>query len=107
MTTKGTWNSEGSVRRGDGEAEPRPDRYNALGARIVGELGEALDMVESGGDTRVMTNIPEGRASCGYSPLWALWFIRGCTASRARFRSIAILRLLLPPPAIYCYGERE
>ena len=32
----------------------RPDRYNALGARIVGELGEALDAVEESGDARVM-----------------------------------------------------
>jgi enoyl-CoA hydratase/carnithine racemase len=31
----------------------RPDRYNALGARIVGELGEALDTVEGDGDARV------------------------------------------------------
>jgi enoyl-CoA hydratase/carnithine racemase len=32
----------------------RPDRYNALGARIVGELGEALDTVEGDGDARVL-----------------------------------------------------
>jgi enoyl-CoA hydratase/carnithine racemase len=32
----------------------RPDRYNALGARIVGELGEALDAVEGSGNARVM-----------------------------------------------------
>ena len=32
----------------------RPDRYNALGARIVEELGEALDEVEGTGEARVM-----------------------------------------------------
>ncbi len=32
----------------------RPDRYNALGARIVEELGEALDEVEGAADARVM-----------------------------------------------------
>jgi len=32
----------------------RPDRYNALGARIVGELGEALDAVEGDREARVM-----------------------------------------------------
>lgn len=32
----------------------RPDRYNALGARLVAELGEALDAVEGSEDARVM-----------------------------------------------------
>ena len=32
----------------------RPDRYNALGSRIVGELGEVLDEVEGSGEIRVM-----------------------------------------------------
>jgi len=32
----------------------RPERYNALGARIVGELGEALEEIESSGEVRVM-----------------------------------------------------
>jgi enoyl-CoA hydratase/carnithine racemase len=32
----------------------RPDRYNALGARIVEELGEVLDEVEGTGEARVM-----------------------------------------------------
>ncbi len=32
----------------------RPDRYNALGSRIVGELGEVLDEVEGSGEVRVM-----------------------------------------------------
>ena len=27
----------------------RPDRYNALGSRIVGELGEALEEIEGSG----------------------------------------------------------
>jgi len=32
----------------------RPGRYNALGARIVGELGEALEEIESSGEVRAM-----------------------------------------------------
>ncbi len=32
----------------------RPDRYNALGARLVGELGEALDALEGSSNARVM-----------------------------------------------------
>jgi enoyl-CoA hydratase/carnithine racemase len=32
----------------------RPERYNALGARMVEELGEALDEVEASGEARVM-----------------------------------------------------
>ena len=32
----------------------RPERYNALGARMVEELGEALDEVETSGEARVM-----------------------------------------------------
>ncbi|MDQ3863377.1 MAG: enoyl-CoA hydratase-related protein [Actinomycetota bacterium] len=32
----------------------RPDRYNALGSRIVEELGEALDSVEGSGDARAV-----------------------------------------------------
>lgn len=32
----------------------RPDRYNALGSRIVGELGEALEEIEGSGKVRVM-----------------------------------------------------
>lgn len=32
----------------------RPERYNALGARIVGELGEALEQIESSGEVRAM-----------------------------------------------------
>ncbi len=32
----------------------RPDRYNALGSQIVGELGEALEEIEGSGEVRVM-----------------------------------------------------
>lgn len=32
----------------------RPDRYNALGSRIVGELGEALEEIEGSGEVRAM-----------------------------------------------------
>lgn len=32
----------------------RPDRYNALGSRIVDELGEVLEEVEGSGEVRVM-----------------------------------------------------
>ena len=32
----------------------RPDRYNALGGRIVGELGEALEEIEDSGEVRAM-----------------------------------------------------
>src|SRR5215212_6687989 len=32
----------------------RPDRYNALGSRIVGELDEALEEIEGSGEVRVM-----------------------------------------------------
>jgi enoyl-CoA hydratase/carnithine racemase len=32
----------------------RPDRYNALGSRIVGELDEALEEIEGSGDVRAM-----------------------------------------------------
>ena len=32
----------------------RPDRYNALGSRIVGELGEALEQIEGSGEVRAM-----------------------------------------------------
>jgi len=32
----------------------RPDRYNALGARMVDELGEALRDLEGSGDVRAM-----------------------------------------------------
>jgi enoyl-CoA hydratase/carnithine racemase len=32
----------------------RPDRYNALGSRIVEELGEVLDRVEGSGDSRAL-----------------------------------------------------
>src|SRR5918994_4004685 len=32
----------------------RPDRYNALGSRIVGELGEALEEIEASGEVRAM-----------------------------------------------------
>lgn len=32
----------------------RPERYNALGGRIVGELGAALDEIEGSGEARVL-----------------------------------------------------
>jgi 1,4-dihydroxy-2-naphthoyl-CoA synthase len=32
----------------------RPDRYNALGSRIVGELGDALEEIEGSGEVRAM-----------------------------------------------------
>lgn len=32
----------------------RPDRYNALGSRIVDELGEALEEIEGSGEVRAM-----------------------------------------------------
>src|ERR671920_217539 len=32
----------------------RPDRYNALGSRMVGELGEALEEIEGSGEVRAM-----------------------------------------------------
>lgn len=32
----------------------RPERYNALGSRIVDELGEVLDEIETSGEVRVM-----------------------------------------------------
>jgi enoyl-CoA hydratase/carnithine racemase len=32
----------------------RPDRYNALGSRIVDELGEALESIEGAGEVRAM-----------------------------------------------------
>jgi enoyl-CoA hydratase/carnithine racemase len=32
----------------------RPDRYNSLGSRIVGELGEALEEIEASGEARAM-----------------------------------------------------
>jgi len=32
----------------------RPERYNALGARIVSELGEALEQIEMSGEVRAM-----------------------------------------------------
>src|ERR671911_636376 len=32
----------------------RPDRYNALGSRIVGELGEALEEIEDSGEVRAV-----------------------------------------------------
>jgi enoyl-CoA hydratase/carnithine racemase len=32
----------------------RPERYNALGSRIVGELGEALEEIEASGEVRAM-----------------------------------------------------
>ncbi len=43
----------------------RPDRYNALGSRIVGELVEVLEDVEGSGQTRVMILTGAGeRAFC-------------------------------------------
>jgi len=43
----------------------RPDRYNALGSRIVEELGEVLDSVEESGDSRVLILTGAGnRAFC-------------------------------------------
>jgi enoyl-CoA hydratase/carnithine racemase len=43
----------------------RPDRYNALGSRIVEELGEALDRIEESGDSRVLILTGAGnRAFC-------------------------------------------
>jgi enoyl-CoA hydratase/carnithine racemase len=43
----------------------RPERYNALGARMVEELGEALDEVETSGEARVMILTGTGgRAFC-------------------------------------------
>ncbi len=33
----------------------RPDRYNALGSRIVEELGEVLEGIEASGEVRAMT----------------------------------------------------
>lgn len=43
----------------------RPDRYNALGSRIVEELGEALEDIEESGEVRVMILTGAGeRAFC-------------------------------------------
>jgi enoyl-CoA hydratase/carnithine racemase len=43
----------------------RPDRYNALGSRIVEELGEVLDRVEGSGDSRALILTGAGdRAFC-------------------------------------------
>ena len=43
----------------------RPDRYNALGSRIVEELGEVLDRIEESGDSRVLILTGAGnRAFC-------------------------------------------
>lgn len=43
----------------------RPDRYNALGSRIVEELGEALYRIEESGDSRVLILTGAGeRAFC-------------------------------------------
>lgn len=43
----------------------RPDRHNALGSRLVEELGEALDEVEGAGEARVMILTGAGeRAFC-------------------------------------------
>ena len=43
----------------------RPDRYNALGSRIVGELGEALEEIEGSGEVRAMVLTGSGdKAFC-------------------------------------------
>jgi enoyl-CoA hydratase/carnithine racemase len=43
----------------------RPDRYNALGSRIVDELGEALEAIEGAGEVRAMVLTGAGeRAFC-------------------------------------------
>jgi len=43
----------------------RPDRYNALGSRIVDELGEALEALEGSGEARVLILTGAGeRAFC-------------------------------------------
>jgi enoyl-CoA hydratase/carnithine racemase len=43
----------------------RPDRYNALGSRMVGELDEALESIEGAGEVRAMVLTGVGdRAFC-------------------------------------------
>ena len=43
----------------------RPDRYNALGSRMVGELDEVLEPIEGAGETRTMVLTGVGdRAFC-------------------------------------------
>jgi enoyl-CoA hydratase/carnithine racemase len=48
----------------------RPDRHNALGSRLVRELGEALDGIENSADTRVLILTGAGeRAFCSGADL--------------------------------------
>jgi enoyl-CoA hydratase/carnithine racemase len=43
----------------------RPDRYNALGSRMVGELDEVLERIEGAGEVRAMVLTGVGdRAFC-------------------------------------------
>ncbi|HEY6673609.1 MAG TPA: enoyl-CoA hydratase-related protein [Rubrobacteraceae bacterium] len=43
----------------------RPDRYNALGSRMVGELDEVLEPIEGAGEVRAMVLTGVGdRAFC-------------------------------------------